>query len=94
MVHEDGDGRRPFLKLGYPVRQRAERCDDDVRSQVVFLFSKQANDADGLDGFSCLGQFLLRVRLQESLPRPISSARMPLMPCRHTSYIQVTPSNW
>lgn len=94
MVHEHGNGRRPFLKLGDPVRQSTEGCDDDVRAEVVLLFPKQANDSDGLNGFSCLGQSSLRTRMEASLPRPISSAKMPLMPCRHTSYIHVTPSNW
>lgn len=94
MVHEHGDRGSPFLEFSNPIRQGTEGCDDEVWAQVVFLFTKQANDADGLDGFACLGQFSLGIGLQESLPKPISSARMPLMPCRHTSYIQVTPSSW
>lgn len=94
MVHEHGDRGSPFLKLSNPIRQGTEGGDDDVRAKVVFLFAKQANNADGLDGFAYLGQFSLTTRLRASLPRPISSARMPLMPCRHTSYIHVTPSSW
>lgn len=94
MVHEYGNRGSPFFKLSNPIRQGTEGCDDEVRAQVVFLFAKQANDADGLDGFACLGQLSLGTGLQESLPKPISSARMPLMPCRHTSYIHVTPSSW
>lgn len=94
MVHEHGDRGSPFLKLGDPIRQGTKWCNNDMRAKVVFLFAKQADDADGLNGFSCLGQFSLATGLKKSLPRPISSARMPLMPCRHTSYIQVTPSNW
>lgn len=94
MVHEDWDGGSPFLKLSNPIRQGTQGCDNEVETKIIFLFAKQANNADGLDGFACLGQFSLATRLRASLPRPISSARMPLMPCRHTSYIHVTPSSW
>ena len=94
MVHEDGDRRSPFFKLSNPIRQGTEGCDDEMRAEIVFLFPKETNDADGLNGFACLCQFSPTTGLKESLPSPISSARMPLMPCRHTSNIHVTPSNW
>lgn len=57
MVHDHGNGRSPFLKLGDPVRQSAKGCNNEMWAKVVFLLAKQANDADSLDRFSCLGQF-------------------------------------
>lgn len=54
MVHEDGNGWRPFLKFSDPVRQGAQGRNDNVGSKVVLLFAKQANDTDGLDCFACL----------------------------------------
>lgn len=52
MVHEDRNGGCPFLKFVDPIRERAERCDDEVRAKIVLLFPKKSDDADGLDGFA------------------------------------------
>lgn len=62
MVHEDGDRRSPFFELSNPIRQCTEGCDDNMRAEVVLLFAKQTDDANGLDSFACLGQILLANR--------------------------------
>lgn len=40
MVHDDGNRWRPFLEFVHPVGQSAQRGDDEMRTEVAFLFAE------------------------------------------------------
>lgn len=52
MIHDDGNGWSPLVELVHPIRQRAQRRDDEMGSEVVFLFTEQCDQSNGLDSFA------------------------------------------
>jgi len=40
MIHDDRDGRRPFVKLIHPVAESAERRNDKMRAEIILLLTE------------------------------------------------------
>ena len=94
VVHDHGNRGRPLVKLVHPVGKCAQRSDNQVRAEIVLLLPQQRDQRDRLHRFACDKLALMNRRSHDHLPRPISSARIPLMPCEQISYIHVRPSSW
>jgi hypothetical protein len=53
VIEDKWDGGRPFLKLFLPVGEGAEWCNDQMRTIVLLLLSKESYQRDYLDGLAC-----------------------------------------
>ena len=97
MIHDNGYRWHPFVELVQPVGQGAQWGNNKMRPKVVFLLAQERNQCNRLDSFAWKqladGEGLVRERCERNIPRPISSARMPLIPWEQISNIQVRPSS-
>jgi hypothetical protein len=78
-------------QLLLPIVQRRRRRDDEERAPEIVMFGQISQEGDGLDCLSLSAVVFPRDNGKLTLPSPISSARIPLMPCSYRLPSHVRP---